>query len=238
MVKNAILPLKTPIIGYQMIDCQGISVVRPRLIKAFGATEKLSMRKIILISCVKTKRQCRAKARDLYISSLFKLNYRYAQSLNPDAIYVLSAKYNLVDIEKEIDPYELTLKTMSAQKVKAWAVVTLRQLKVVSDFENDKFVFLAGEKYRKYLLPFISNYEIPLEGLGIGKQMAWLKRETEVSRYIQRNFTFVVFEVNSKSERLSIESKIISTISLCDCCKPSKKWLGSCSPKPATSGQM
>ncbi len=55
--------------------------------------------------------------------------------------------------------------------------------------------------------------------------------ERKVSNYIQSNFNFCVFEVNNKDERLELESKIISTISLCKDCKPSKQWLGNSSPK-------
>jgi len=35
----------------------------------------------------------------------------------------------------------------------------------------------VGIKYRKYILPHLKSYEIPLEGLGIGKQLAFLKNE-------------------------------------------------------------
>jgi hypothetical protein len=45
------------------------------------------------------------------------------------------------------------------------------------DLDKDKFIFLAGSKYRKYILPYLKNYDIPLEGLGIGKQLAFLKNE-------------------------------------------------------------
>lgn len=55
--------------------------------------------------------------------------------------------------------------------------------------------------------------------------------EKKVTKYIQDNFSFVVFRVDDKNKRLEIESKIISTVSLCDECKPSQNWLGLCSPK-------
>ena len=55
--------------------------------------------------------------------------------------------------------------------------------------------------------------------------------ESEVSQYIRNNFSFVAFEVEDKTERLEIESKLISTISLCDECRPSDNWLGNYSPK-------
>lgn len=55
--------------------------------------------------------------------------------------------------------------------------------------------------------------------------------ESRVSQYIQSNFSFCVFEVNDKAKRLEIESKIISTVSWCKDCCPSRHWLGSSSPK-------
>jgi hypothetical protein len=56
--------------------------------------------------------------------------------------------------------------------------------------------------------------------------------ERKVSEYIRNNFSFVVIPVTSKKERLSLESKLISTISHCDQCKPSDEWLGNYSTKP------
>lgn len=50
--------------------------------------------------------------------------------------------------------------------------------------------------------------------------------ERTVSQYIRDNFTFVVVPVDQKEERLTYESKIISTVSLCDACSPSLQWLG------------
>jgi len=59
------------------------------------------------------------------------------------------------------------------------------------------------------------------------------QKETEkrVTKYIQDNFSFVVFQIDSKDKRLEIESKIISTVSLCEECKSSENWLGNTSPK-------
>jgi len=55
--------------------------------------------------------------------------------------------------------------------------------------------------------------------------------EKKVTKYIQDNFSFVVFQIDDKEKRLEIESRIISTVSLCDECKPSENWLGLFSPK-------
>lgn len=54
--------------------------------------------------------------------------------------------------------------------------------------------------------------------------------EAEVTKYLQENFSFIVFEVPTKEDRLDLESKIISTISHCEECRPSTSWLGLHSP--------
>jgi len=133
------------------------------------------MTKIVLISCASKKLQHKTKARELYSSSLFKLNLKYAKSLNPNKIFILSAKYGLLDLEKEIEPYNLTLNNMKDDEIKLWADKVIESLSKEADLKSDEFIFLAGEKYRKYLIPNIINYKIPLKGLGIGKQLKFLK---------------------------------------------------------------
>ena len=135
------------------------------------------MARIVLISCVSQKLSHKAKARDLYISSLFKYNLKYAESMNPDKIFILSAEHGLLSPEKEIEPYNQTLNTMRSGEIKEWAKNVLKQLNKVADLHNDEFIFLAGEKYRKYLIPNIANYKIPLEGLRIGEQLKFLKEK-------------------------------------------------------------
>jgi cytoplasmic iron level regulating protein YaaA (DUF328/UPF0246 family) len=129
------------------------------------------MKKIVLISCVSKKRLEKSKARDLYISALFKKNLQYALKLAPDQIFILSAKYGLVGLDEEIEPYNLTLNTMSGSEIKVWASGVLRQLSEKADLQNDQFVFLAGDKYRKYLVPHLVHVEVPFEGLTIGRQL-------------------------------------------------------------------
>jgi hypothetical protein len=106
------------------------------------------------------------------------LNLKYASKLNPDGIFILSAKYGLLDLEQEIAPYEQTLNNMRVNEVKQWASSVIEQIKKISTIDETEFVFLAGEKYRKYLLPHIKNAQIPLEGLRIGEQLQRLKELT------------------------------------------------------------
>ena len=55
--------------------------------------------------------------------------------------------------------------------------------------------------------------------------------ETQVSKYIRKNFTFVALRIESRSSRLELESRIISTVSSCRECGHSNNWLGFHSPK-------
>jgi len=132
--------------------------------------------KIVLISCVKKKLSYRARAEDLYISSLFRFNLAYARSLKPDAIYILSAKYGLVSLDQEIDSYDLTLNTMGENQKKVWAQKVLMDLGRKTDLAHDHYIFLAGMNYRKYLVSAMQIYEIPLEGYSFGQQLRELKR--------------------------------------------------------------
>lgn len=134
------------------------------------------MKTIILISCSKGKLTFRAKAEDLYISHLFKASLQCAKLQSPDEIFILSAKYELLDLDRVICPYDETLKSMSTAQVKEWAVKVIEQLeeKGVS-LNTDCFIFLAGDKYRKYLTPRMANYEVPMEGKRIGEQLHFLK---------------------------------------------------------------
>ncbi|MGB9940119.1 hypothetical protein [Methanosarcina sp.] len=90
--------------------------------------------------------------------------------------------------------------------------------------------------------PFLDQWEIDLTSrkakeeysasIDLEKQREIEKR---VSQYIQANFSFVVIEVEAQEKRLELESKIISTISLCDECCHSSDWLGLFSPKEKIS---
>ena len=135
--------------------------------------------KIVLISCVSKKLSHKAKSKDLYTSPLFKFNLKYAKSLKPDKIFILSAKYGLVSLDQELEPYDKTLNKMNKKERVVWATRVLAQLKEKSNLEKDHFIFLAGSKYRENLLPKIKHYEIPLEGLSIGRQLKFLKEKIE-----------------------------------------------------------
>jgi len=58
----------------------------------------INMAKIVLISCSSKKSAHKSKAKNLYISTLFRLSLAYAKKLKPDKIFILSAKYGLLNL--------------------------------------------------------------------------------------------------------------------------------------------
>lgn len=136
------------------------------------------MSKVVFISCVSKKLSHRAAAKDLYISPLFKLNLAYSKSLKPDKIFILSARHGLLELNDRIAPYDTTLNTMSDKERRAWGAKVMRQLQGKVDLEKDSFVFLAGGRYRKYLMPHMEHVHVPMMHLGIGKQLQFLKHAT------------------------------------------------------------
>lgn len=55
--------------------------------------------------------------------------------------------------------------------------------------------------------------------------------ERAVTKYMRERFEFAVIQIDDKKKRLALESKIISTLSRCQACAPSRVWLGQYSPK-------
>ena len=85
---------------------------------------------------------------------------------------------------------------------------------------------------------FLRYWEIDLTSRKAKNQYASLidsdyqkQIESEVSQYVRAKYSFVVFELKEKAGRLETESRLISTVSLCDECCPSDNWLGNFSPK-------
>jgi hypothetical protein len=132
--------------------------------------------RIALVSCVKTKRGEPHPAKDLYTSPLFLGLRRYAET-HADRWFILSAKHGLLDPDQVIEPYEATLNTMGVRERRQWAENVTSQLMEVLPADAEVIV-LAGERYRKDLLPFLRRrghrVTVPLEGLPFGKQLQYL----------------------------------------------------------------
>ena len=77
-------------------------------------------RVISIVQCVSLKQKMPQLARDLYISPLFVNAAAYAEKIS-DKWYIISAKYGLVESSTLLEPYNVTLKDMSASERRYWA---------------------------------------------------------------------------------------------------------------------
>ena len=129
-----------------------------------------------LISCSSKKLPTKARARELYVSALFTKSLRYAELQNPEKTFILSAKHGLLELEQEIEPYDETLNTMKKAERMKWAQGVLGKLEKIVNLQEERVIFLAGNRYREFLTPNIRHCEIPMKGMGIGEQLAYLNK--------------------------------------------------------------
>lgn len=132
------------------------------------------MAEIFLIACAAKKKSSPARAALLYDSALFSKSLAYARSQSPDKIFILSAKFGLLHLDREIPPYEMTLNKMGVGARRDWAEKVIGQLGSQTDLSQDEFTFLAGQKYREFLMPHMRHTQTPLAGRRIGEQLQWL----------------------------------------------------------------
>jgi len=131
---------------------------------------------VVLVTCGSKKLSRAARARDLYAGRYFNACMDYAESMKPEAIFILSAKHCLLDPEKVIKPYDVTLSQMGEAGRRKWGRCVLAQLRERYDTRNIRFVILAGENYWKNIRGRLEHVELPLKGKGIGQQIQYLNR--------------------------------------------------------------
>lgn len=145
----------------------------------FGAQpqpQQSAQKPFCLISCCGPKLDRAAAVRDIYTSPLFKKSVRWAEAHGmPWA--VLSALHGLVWPDDVIDPYDLSLKQLSAQERHSWALEVSEAFGATSTGEHVHI--LAGAAYTKPLRPLLeaAGWQVcePLAGMQIGQRLSYLK---------------------------------------------------------------
>lgn len=153
---------------------------------------------IALIGCGRRKRSHPSPARELYTGTLFQACRDWAET-HADAYWIASAKHLIVEPDQVIEPYDLSLRDLDAD-TRRWRARQIqmhfrsrwidfcRFKKGPSGFmvavNRPRVVLLAS---REYLFGFYEwrerhrddsfEFEMPLAGLGIGQQMAWLRQQ-------------------------------------------------------------
>lgn len=145
------------------------------------------MAKICLVSCASSKLPHKAKAGDIYTSTLFQYAKAVAKR-DYDQWYILSAMHGLLNPENVIEPYNKTLNGQDRTQRKDWARKVLQEL-LKKLKQGDSITFFAGDNYREYLVADLvaSGYTCatPLEGLGLGQQIHTLKLMANYSQRIR-----------------------------------------------------
>lgn len=128
---------------------------------------------VYLVACVAAKLDHAAEARDLYISPWFRKARAYVERIGAPWL-ILSAKHGLIDPDAIIAPYDATLSAMGAPARRQWGARVLNELARAVD-PGIPLIVLAGRNYRDVLWPSIAHRATaPMEGMGIGEQLAWL----------------------------------------------------------------
>ena len=130
---------------------------------------------MIFVACVAAKATEPRPAGELYCSVWFQKARAWTLSRG-SSWRILSAEHGLVHPDEVIAPYNTTLNTMPAAARRAWARRVLHQLD--AELAPCHVTILAGRRYREHLLaPMMSrgfSVDVPMAGLGIGQQLAWL----------------------------------------------------------------
>lgn len=128
-----------------------------------------------LVGCSSGKKNWAAPAREMYRSPLFRLSAAYVEA-HCDRWYVLSSYYGLLHPDTEIGPYDRRLR--AGTELDDWVEKVREQLRTeLAEVRAPALVVLAGERYRTFLHPCQWPFSIPMQGLGIGHQLAWLSSE-------------------------------------------------------------
>ena len=122
------------------------------------------------------KQSHRTPAKGMYASDWF-MKARTLVEAQGWPWFILSAQHGLLHPDKEIAPYEKTLNTMRKAERQAWASDVMEALERHLGAVRT-IVFFAGQRYREFFVPKLQKRgiqcDVPMEGLKIGEQLAWL----------------------------------------------------------------
>ncbi|UTT50956.1 DUF6884 domain-containing protein [Rhodococcus gordoniae] len=132
---------------------------------------------LVLVTCVKTKLEVPAAAKDLYISPLFTRQRAYAETTGVPW-FILSAEHGLVAPGDWLAPYERYLPDTPTAYRAAWGLWAVERLDLVAGPLPGKVVELhAGSAYIDAVsAPLVikgASVRTPLDGLSMGQRLAW-----------------------------------------------------------------
>jgi hypothetical protein len=125
------------------------------------------------------------KARDLYTSPLYRGRRAFVEK-TCDRWFILSALHGLVDPDDVVAPYDQTLADAKEEERRAWSIDVVNDLeRKLGDLSGLEFQVHAGAHYLGHgleaeLLKRDAVVHNPVEGLSLGRQLAFYKGSTNV----------------------------------------------------------
>ena len=123
--------------------------------------------KIGLVGCSKKKLVGNHLARDLYQGNLFQKSLAIAERLDLNMIYILSAKYGLLELDRYVDSYEDDLTVKNKTERFYWAELVKNKLPA------GEYYYFCGKKYWE----FLPSGSTMFQGRGIGEILSNLNQE-------------------------------------------------------------
>jgi len=132
---------------------------------------------LLLLGCVKLKASSPQRAKDLYVSDLFRKRRRYADQRGLPW-FVLSAEHGLLRPDDLVAPYDVELKAQPASYRGVWGAWVIERLRrELGTLTGIRLEVHAGDAYAEALVTpaTASGAKLirPLQGLVLGEQLAW-----------------------------------------------------------------
>ncbi|MCL8024895.1 DUF6884 domain-containing protein [Nocardioides bruguierae] len=171
---------------------QPVSTARPAAVRtsrgtASGAATAGSTdrRRLILVSCAKTKAESPSAARDLYVSPRFRKARAYAEAADVPW-FILSAEHGLVGPQEWLAPYERYLPDTPAAYRAAWGAWVAARLELLAGpLRGTSVEIHAGEAYVQPLTAPLHQrgavIERPLRGLTSARWQGWYDQRASES---------------------------------------------------------
>ena len=143
---------------------------------------------IAFIGCSAKKLNKRCRASFLYQGTLFKESLKYCQNKYKE-IYILSAKYGLIELDKIIEPYDLKLSDLNKSERKNWAERVKQRMKELKICPGKVDIF-GGKLYWE----FLEYNETPIQNhlqenkKRIGYQLEWIKKQNNKNKSKMKKF--------------------------------------------------
>lgn len=157
---------------------------------------------IAVVGCGAAKKDGTHPAKELYTSNYFRLKREYAEKCCTGWV-ILSAKYGIIDPDREITAYDTTIDDLSESELQQWAEDAYAEILKRTEFMDpnaegtNRVVWLAGDDYVKPIervamredrRNLAARSSLPFRNTqGIGEQMAWLKQQVRDETSEQSN---------------------------------------------------